>query len=143
MLVVADGYKKARPSHCTILAVDNAGLKNLFKIVIDCTYGNILPCTACSPFDLRNLRQGLIVGSGCSNGELFETMMNKTPEEAERMAKFYDYLEVMPKPVYSPLVERGTVHDEWAMEDIIRRIVKLGKKLNITGCRNWKCPLLR
>ena len=28
-----DGYKQARPSHCTILAVDNAGLKNLFKLI--------------------------------------------------------------------------------------------------------------
>ena len=65
-----------------------------------------------------------------SNGELFETMMNKSPEEAEKVAKFYDYIEVMPKPVYSPLVDGGMIHGEWTLEDIIRRIVKLGKKLN-------------
>ncbi len=57
--------------------------------------------------------------------------MNKTPEEAEQVAKFYDYIEIQPKPVYSQLIARGTIHDQWNLEDIIRRLVKLGKKLNI------------
>lgn len=126
-----DGYKQSRPSHCTILAVDNDGLKNLFKLITISHTQTFYRVPRIRRSDLQKLRQGLIVGSGCSNGELFETMMNKTPEEAERMARFYDYLEVMPKPVYSPLVDGGTVHDEWALEDIIRRIVKLGKKLNL------------
>uniref|UniRef100_UPI004047CEE3 PolC-type DNA polymerase III n=1 Tax=Solibacillus sp. FSL H8-0523 TaxID=2954511 RepID=UPI004047CEE3 len=126
-----DGYKQARPSHCTILAVNNDGLKNLFKLVSIAHTQTFYRVPRIRRSDLQKLRDGLIVGSGCSNGELFETMMNKTQEEAERMARFYDYLEIMPKPVYSPLVDGGTVHDEWALEDIIRRIVKMGKKLNI------------
>lgn len=126
-----DSYKQARPSHCTILAVDNDGLKNLFKLISISHTQTFYRVPRIRRSDLQKLRQGLIVGSGCSNGELFETIMNKTPEEAERIARFYDYLEVMPKPVYSPLVDGGTVHDEWALEDIIRRLVKLGKKLNL------------
>ena len=105
-----DGYKQARPSHCTILAVDNAGLKNLFKLISISHTQTFYRVPRIRRSDLQKLREGLIVGSGCSNGELFETMMNKTPEEAERMARFYDYLEVMPKPVYSQLVDGGTVH---------------------------------
>ena len=131
-----EGYKQARPSHCTILAVDDAGLKNLFKLISISHTQTFYRVPRIRRSDLQKLRQGLIVGSGCSNGELFETMMNKTPEEAERIAKFYDYLEVMPKPVYSQLVDGGTVHDEWALEDIIRRIVKLGKKIKFTSCCN-------
>ncbi|MEG0473796.1 MAG: PHP domain-containing protein, partial [Solibacillus sp.] len=126
-----EGYKQARPSHCTVLAVDDAGLKNMFKLISISHTQTFYRVPRIRRSDLQKYRQGLIIGSGCSNGELFETMMNKTPEEAERIAQFYDYLEVMPKPVYSQLVDGGTVHDEWALEDIIRRIVKLGKKLNL------------
>ncbi|MEG0439932.1 MAG: PolC-type DNA polymerase III, partial [Solibacillus sp.] len=126
-----EGYKQARPSHCTVLAVDDAGLKNMFKLITISHTQTFYRVPRIRRSDLQKYRQGLIIGSGCSNGELFETMMNKTPEEAERIAQFYDYLEVMPKPVYSQLVDGGTVHDEWALEDIIRRIVKLGKKLNL------------
>ena len=81
--------------------------------------------------DLQKYRQGLLVGSGCDKGELFETMMNKTIEEAEKIAMFYDYIEIHPKPVYTPLLESGTVHSEWNLEDILRKLVKLGKKLNM------------
>lgn len=57
-------------------------------------------------------------------------MMNKSTEEAEKVAKFYDYIEVQPKPVYSQLIEDGAIHDEWNLEDIIRKLVKLGKRLD-------------
>ncbi|MEO4053485.1 PolC-type DNA polymerase III [Solibacillus sp. CAU 1738] len=126
-----DSYKQARPTHCTILAADNTGLKNLFKLVSIAHTETFYRVPRIKKSDLQKYREGLIIGSGCSNGELFETIMNKTPEEAERVAKFYDYIEVQPKPVYSQLIARGTIHDEWNLEDIIRRLVKLGKKLNI------------
>lgn len=130
----ADSYKLARPSHCTILAVDNAGLKNLFKLVTISHTETFYRVPRIRRSDLTKLRQGLIVGSGCSNGELFESIMNKTPEQAEKVARFYDYIEIQPKPVYSQLIARGTVHDEWNLEDIIRRLVKLGKKLELPVC---------
>ncbi|KYG89605.1 PolC-type DNA polymerase III [[Bacillus] sp. KCTC 13219] len=126
-----DSYKQARPSHCTILAVNEIGLKNLFKLISIAHTETFYRVPRLKKSDLQKYREGLIIGSGCSNGELFETIMNKTPEEAERVAKFYDYIEVHPKPVYSQLIDRGTIHDEWNLEDIIRRLVKLGKKLNI------------
>lgn len=129
-----DGYKQARPTHCTILAVNNDGLKNLFKLVSIAHTQTFYRVPRVRRSDLQKLRQGLIVGSGCSQGELFEVIMNKTPEEAEKVARFYDYLEVHPKPVYSQLIDSGTVHNERNLEDIIKRIVKLGQKLNIPVC---------
>ncbi len=126
-----DSYKQARPSHCTILATDEIGLKNLFKLVSIAHTQTFYRVPRLKKSDVQKYREGLIIGSGCANGELFETIMNKTPEEAEQVAKFYDYIEVQPKPVYSQLIDRGTIHDEWNLEDIIRRLVKLGKKLNL------------
>lgn len=122
--------KKARPMHCTILAVDNDGLKNLFKIVTHAHTKTFYRVPRVTRATLEQYREGLLIGSGCSNGELFETMMNKSPEEAEQVARFYDYIEVQPKAVYAPLIERNVVRDEWTIEDIIRKLVKLGKKLD-------------
>ena len=125
-----DSYKQGRPYHCTILAVDNDGLKNMFKLISIAHTQTYHRVPRVRRSDLIKLRKGLIVGSGCSNGELFETMMNKSPDEAEKVAEFYDYIEVHPKPVYSQLVDGGIVHDQWNLEDIIRKLVKLGKKMD-------------
>ena len=125
-----DSYKQTRPSHCTILAADNDGLKNIFKLISIAHTETFYRVPRIRRSDLTRLREGLLIGSGCSNGELFETMMNKSSEEAEKVAKFYDYIEVHPKPVYSQLIDGGVIHDEWNLEDIIRKLVKLGKKLD-------------
>ncbi|MGE7664975.1 PolC-type DNA polymerase III [Ureibacillus composti] len=126
-----ESYKNSRPYHCTILAKDDDGLKNLFKLITIAHTQTYYRVPRIRRSDLMKLRQGLLIGSGCNNGELFETMMNKSPDEAEKVAKFYDYIEVQPKPVYSPLIEGGIIHDQWNLEDILRKLVKLGKKLDI------------
>ena len=125
-----EAYKKARPMHCTILAVNNDGLKNLFKIVTHAHTQTFYRVPRVTRSTLERYREGLLIGSGCDKGEVFETMMQKSPEEAEKVAAFYDYIEVHPKPVYAHLIERNIVRDEWTIEDIIRKLVKLGKKLN-------------
>ncbi|MEG0448247.1 MAG: PolC-type DNA polymerase III [Lysinibacillus sp.] len=125
-----EAYKKARPSHCTILAVNEVGLKNLFKLVTHAHTKTFYRVPRVTRSTLEQYREGLLIGSGCDKGELFETMMQKSPEEAEKVAAFYDYIEVHPKPVYAHLIEGNIVRDEWTIEDIIRKLVKLGKKLN-------------
>ncbi|MDI7741699.1 PolC-type DNA polymerase III [Lysinibacillus fusiformis] len=125
-----ESYKQSRPYHCTILAVDNEGLKNLFKLISIAHTKTYYRVPRIRRSDLTKYRNGLIVGSGCNNGELFETMMNKSSDAAEKVAKFYDYIEVQPKPVYAPLIEGGVIHDEWNLEDILRKLVKLGKRMD-------------
>ena len=80
---------------------------------------------------LQKYREGIFVGSGCDKGEVFEGMMQKGPEEVEKAAAFYDYLEVHPKEVYQHLIELELVRDEKSLEEIIGNIVKLGEKLNL------------
>ncbi len=81
--------------------------------------------------ELEKLREGIIVGSACSSGDVFTAMMQKGYADARRKAKFYDYLEVMPKPVYQPLIEQELVSDNKKLEEIIANIVKLGEDLDI------------
>ncbi len=123
-------YQRSRPYHCTILAKNEAGLKNLFKLVSFAHINYFYRVPRVPRSVLSQYREGLIIGSACDKGEIFEGMMQKSPEEVEKIADFYDYFEVMPKEVYAHLIEMESVRDERSLEGIISNIVKLGKKLN-------------
>lgn len=124
-----DSFKRARPSHCTIIATDDIGIKNLYKLVSYSHMDYFYRVPRIPRSLLTKYRQGLIIGSGCSNGEVFEGLMQKAPEEVEEIARFYDYIEIHPKAVYSHLIDMELIRDEWNMEDIMRKLIKLGKRL--------------
>jgi len=126
-----NAYQRARPYHCTLLAQTEAGLKNLFKLISISHIEYFYRVPRLPRSVLQKYREGILVGSGCNKGEVFEGMMQKSPDEVEAHAGFYDYLEVMPKEVNAPLIEMELVRDEKAMEDIISKIVALGDKLGI------------
>lgn len=127
-----DSYKRARPFHATILAKNQAGLKDLFKLISmsNVEYFERVPRIPRS--QLNKLRENLLIGSACSQGEIFEAMMQKGVEEAKNRAAFYDYIEVMPKAVYAPLIEQELVKNEADLEDILRNLIQIGKDLNKT-----------
>ncbi len=125
-----DSYKRSRPTHCTLLAKDQEGLKNLFKLVSASHINYFYRVPRIPRSLLQRHRKGLLVGSGCDKGEVFEAVMQKSMEEVERTAQFYDYLEVHPKEVYQPLIDRELIRDEWNLEDIIRKLVKVSRKLD-------------
>lgn len=120
----------ARPFHSCIYALNATGKKNLYKIVSlsHTQYFNRIACIPKSK--LIELREGLIIASGCERGELFEAVLNKSEEEAEEIAAFYDVLEIQPVEVNMHLVERGLVASRAHLEEANRRIYKLGAKLN-------------
>ncbi|CCI85692.1 DNA polymerase III PolC [Lactobacillus pasteurii DSM 23907 = CRBIP 24.76] len=123
-------YRRARPMHISILAKDQAGLKNLYKLVslASTTYFYRIPRTPKS--DLNRLHEGLLYGSGCWQGEVFIAMMQKGYDEAREKAKFYDYLELQPPATYANLIKDGLIADEAELEEILGNIYKLGKELN-------------
>ena len=53
-----------------------------------------------------------MLGTACADGEVFTAMMQKGYGEAKRLAEFYDYIEVQPKPNYAPLLESGVITDQ-------------------------------
>lgn len=124
-----DAYKRARPSHCTLLAQTDVGLKNLFKLVSISHMNYFYRVPRIPRSLLEKYREGILVGSGCDKGEVFEAMMQKGREQAEKKAEFYDYLEVHPKSVYKPLIDLELVRDYQNLEDIITNIVDMGEKL--------------
>lgn len=129
-----DAYKRARPSHCTLIATSEEGIKNLYQLVSASHIDYFYRVPRIPRSLLSKHRKGLIIGAGCSNGEVFEGLMQKSIDEVEEIAKFYDYLEIHPKALYAHLIELELIRDEWSLEDIMRKMIKLGKKLDIPVC---------
>ena len=123
-------YKRARPSHMTVLAKDQKGLKNLYKLVSIASTKDFYRIPRTPKSDLADLHEGLLYGSGCWQGDVFIAMMQKGYDEAREKAKFYDFLEVQPPATYSQLIADGLIKDEDQLEEIIGNIYKLGKELN-------------
>lgn len=126
-----EAYKRARPTHISVMATTQAGLKNLFKIVSKGNTEYFYRVPRITKSELTALHDGLIFGSACSNGAVFTAMMQKGYEEAKRLAQFYDYLEIQPPANYQPLIDSQLIENEEKLQEIIANIVKLGEDLNI------------
>lgn len=71
----------------------------------------------------------MLIGSSCNQGEIFETVMQKSIDEAEEVAEIYDYFEVQPPANYSGLIENSMIKNEAQLLEILKNIVELGERL--------------
>jgi len=127
---VEEGFKKVRPYHAIILTQNYKGLRNLYELisVSHLNYYHKRPRVLKSVFD--KYREGLILGSACEQGEVYKAILNKKPEEEiERIASYYDYLEIQPLGNNEFMVRDGTVGSREDLININRKIVALGDKL--------------
>jgi len=127
--------KKLKYTHIIILARNQAGLKNLYKLV---SYG-YLKCFYKKPLLPKSVleahREGLIFGSACEAGDLIGAMLKHEPEKKiEEIAKFYDYLEIQPHLNNLFLVRSGKVENEEELKNINKKVASLGDKLGIPVC---------
>lgn len=130
-------YKMNRPYHVTVYAINNTGLRNMFQII---SYANTkyfykTPRTPKSL--LTSHREGLIIGSGCVNGEIFEAAKRNTEEELMNLMKYYDFIEINPPSIMDYLVESGEVTSKADIYNIVNKIIrsadKVGKMVVATG----------
>jgi len=125
-----EGFKKVKPYHAIILTQNYKGLRNLYELISisHLNYYHKRPRVLKSVFD--KYREGLILGSACEQGEVYKAILNNKPEEEiERIASYYDYLEIQPLGNNEFMVRDGTVASKEDLININRKIVALGDKL--------------
>ena len=128
----------SRPFHMSVLVKNKVGLKNLFKII---SYANTKymfknGVVKYPRNELNKYREGLLFGSGCVNGEIFDAAFTKDDEELAKMMQYYDYIEVQPPEVYSYLIdlESSPINN---MNDIInhlKRIIRVANDAGVIVC---------
>ena len=129
-----DIVKKLPTYHAIILAKNNEGRMNLYRLVSQShlTYFSRRPRIPKSL--LNQYREGLILGSACEAGELYRALLeNKADTEIARLVNFYDYLEIQPLGNNKFMIESDKVPNINSMEDIMemnRRIVRLGEQFH-------------
>lgn len=100
-------YKFGRTYHFNAIVKTKEGLKNLFKIVSLANTTYLYKTPRIPRSKLNELREGILIGSGCSESEVFMEAKSKDGEELSNIIRFYDYVEVQPPEVYGHLLQTG------------------------------------
>ena len=126
-----DAYKRARPTHVTLIVQNQDGLKNLFKIVSASLVKYYYRTPRIPRLLLNEYREGILVGTACDEGELFTAVMQRDQSEVEKIAKYYDFIEVQPPKLYQDLIDRELIRDTETLYEIYDRILKAGESTGI------------
>ena len=129
-----EAVKKLPTYHVIILAKNNTGRVNLYTLISKShlTYYARRPRIPKS--ELSKHREGLLVGSACEAGELYQAILNeKSDERIAKIVNYYDYLELQPVGnnmfmIESPKITR--VNSTRDIQNINRQIIKLGERFN-------------
>ncbi|MFC5630286.1 MULTISPECIES: PolC-type DNA polymerase III [Streptococcus] len=127
-LIAEDSYKKARVKHVTIYVQNQIGLKNIFKLV---SLSNVkyFEGVARIPRTILDAhREGLLLGTACSEGEVFDTLLSSGIDGAVEVAKYYDFIEIMPPAIYAPLIAKDLIKDEAAVQQVIKDLIEVGRR---------------
>ncbi|MEY8430541.1 PolC-type DNA polymerase III [Lachnospiraceae bacterium 48-42] len=129
-----EAVKKLPTYHVIILAKNNTGRVNLYTLISKShlTYYARRPRIPKS--ELSKHREGLLVGSACEAGELYQAILNeKSDERIAKIVNYYDYLELQPVGNNQFMIESPKITRVNSIEDIQninRQIIKLGERFN-------------
>ena len=131
----ADLVKKAPTYHAIILAKNDLGRINLYRLVTESHLTYYASRHLRIPKSLiQKYREGLILGSACEAGELYRALLDgQSDMQIARIVNFYDYLEIQPTGNNKFMIKSERIRNVDSMEDIQemnRRVVKLGEQFH-------------
>ena len=115
--------------HINILVKNKTGLKNLYRISSEANLKYFLKKPRIPRFLLQNYREGLLYGTACVQGELFQALLKGASDtELKEIMTFYDFIELQPIDNNEFLIkEKGYTRND--LIEMNRKIYKLAKEL--------------
>ena len=129
--------RKMPTYHVIILAKNDIGRVNLYRLVSLSHLNHFARRPRIPKSELNQYREGLIVGSACEAGELYQAILRGAPDqEVARSVEFDDYREIQPlgNDMFMLRDEKSTVKTVDDLMDINRKIVSLGEQFNKPVC---------
>ena len=121
-------HKYGTSYHVNILAKNKTGLKNLFKIISLANTKYLYKTPRILRSEIEKHREGLLIGSGCYESEIFRLARSKNDEELSNLINFYDYVEVQPPAVYDHLLQMGDFANKAELLEHIKKIIRVTKE---------------
>ncbi len=134
-----DSFKNMMKHHVQVLAKNQKGLTDLFRLVSISHMDTLafykkannkreedefMAEPRIKRSALKQYRDNLLIGAGCFNSEVFEVAAFNQQSDLERVIQFYDYVEIQPLGHYQPLVEQNLILDQARLKAIVLKIVE-------------------
>ena len=129
--------RKMPTYHIIRIAKNDVGRVNLYRLVSESNLTYFARRPRIPKSLLSQYREGLIIGSACEAGELYQALLRGVPDtEIHKIVDFYDYLEIQPlgNNAFMLRDEKSPVNSEEELMDLNRRIVGLGEQYNKPVC---------
>ena len=119
-----------QPRHIILYAKNQIGLRNLYRLISYAHLNYFRRVPRVPKSELMRWREGILVGSACEAGELFQAIIaHKNHAELLRIASFYDFLEIQPLPNNMFMLAKGMAQNVEELQDFNRTVIRLGKEL--------------
>ena len=131
--------KHIRPDHIVCLAKDKQGLKDLYKLVSLGHVEYLAEVPKVPRREVEKLREHLLIGSACFNGDVFRTARYYNFERLKQVVSFYDYVEIQPLENYSFLINMGELENKEQLITYLKDIVRAAKEVGKPVCATGDC----
>ena len=142
---LCEDSRKAKYYHFVMIAQSKKGLENMYRIISEAHLKHFYRKPLVPRSLIETYREGIILGSACEAGEVYRAVLNgKKQKIIDKIASFYDYLEIQPDGNNEFMIRSGRVSGKGALHKINKTIIetadRLGKPVVATGDVHFMNP---